>query len=272
MAFELHKDENGTEQYGTFSIFPNEMVVHAVSTRFGGVSKAPYESMNLGLHVGDDAAAVVENRRRFLDWLGLDFERLTTPEQIHGDNILRVGEAEAGRGRLSYADSIPATDALMTDVPGIPLMLCFADCTPILFFDPVHRAAAIAHGGWKGTVRSIAAKTVSAMAKAFGTHPEECLAAIGPAIGPCCYEIGDEVAGEFCEAFPQYVNEIISDHDGKKHLDLWKANRLQLEESGLLSEHIETAGVCTACQARTFFSYRAEGPMTGRIAAVMAIR
>ena len=272
MAFALHKDETGMERYGTFLIFPEASVVHAVSARHGGVSKPPFDSMNLALHVGDDAAAVVENRRRFLGMLGLDFDRLTTPEQIHGDNIVRVGEAVAGRGRLSYADAIAATDALMTDVPGVPLMLCFADCTPILLFDPVHRAAAIAHGGWKGTVCSIAAKTVRAMVGEFGTHPEDCLAAIGPAIGPCCYEVGDDVAGKFHEAFPQFADEIVSEHNGVIHLDLWKTNRLQLEEAGLLPEHIDTSGVCTACHARTFFSYRAEGPTTGRIAAVMAIQ
>ena len=272
MAFSLHKDENGAEQYGTFSIFPKELVVHGLSTRFGGVSKPPYDSMNLALHVGDEDADVAENRRQFLGLLGLDFERLTTPEQIHGDNIVRVGDAEAGRGRLSYADSIPATDALMTDVPGIPLMLCFADCTPILLFDSVHRTAAIAHGGWKGTVRSIAVKTVRAMAEAFGTRPKDCLAGIGPAIGPCCYEVGGEVAEKFRKAFPRFADKLISDRDGKIHLDLWQANRLQLAEAGLLPENIETAGLCTACNARTFFSYRAEGPTTGRIAAVMAIR
>ncbi len=272
MAFVLHKDDTGAERYGTFSIFPGAAVVHAVSARSGGVSAAPYDSMNLALHVGDDAADVVENRRRFLGMLGLDFERLTTPEQIHGDHIVRVGEAEAGRGRLSYADAIPATDALMTDVPGVPLMLCFADCTPVLLFDPVHRAAAIAHGGWKGTVRSIAAKTVRAMAEAFGTRPEDCLAGIGPAIGPCCYAVGGEVAEEFRSAFPQFAEQILSEENGTIRLDLWKANRLQLEDAGLLAEHIDVAGACTSCHARTFFSYRAEGPTTGRIAAVMAIR
>ena len=272
MAFVLHKDENGTEQYGTFSIFPQGMLVHAVSTRFGGVSKPPYDSMNLALHVGDDEVDVEENRRRFLGWLGLDFARLTTPEQVHGDNIVRIGEAEVGRGRLSYADAIPATDALMTDVPGIPLMLCFADCTPILLFDPVHRAAAIAHGGWKGTVQSIAAKTVRAMAETFGTRPEDCLAGIGPSIGACCYEVGDDVAGKFREAFPQFADEVVLEQNGTLRLDLWKANRLQLEASGLTPNHIDAAGVCTACHARTFFSYRAEGPTTGRIAAVMAIQ
>ena len=271
MAFTLHKDSRGMEMYGTFSIFP-DAVVHAVSTRFGGVSKGPYASMNLALHVGDNAADVVENRRRFLDIFGLDFRRLTTPEQIHGDNIVRVDEAYAGRGRLAYTDAIPGTDALMTDVPGVSLMLCFADCTPILIFDPIHRAAAIAHGGWKGTALSVAAKTVRAMGDAFGTCPEDCLAAIGPAIGPCCYEVGEEVEMAFSKAFPAFAETVVSKDNGKIRLDLWAANRLQLEEAGLLPERIDVAGVCTSCHAKTFFSYRAEGPVTGRIAAVMAIR
>lgn len=272
MSFSLYKDETGTARYGTFSIFPRDAVVHAVSTRYGGASKPPYDSMNLAMHVGDDTAVVVENRRRFLGWLGLEFDRLTVPEQVHGDHIVRVGETEAGRGRLSNADAVPATDALMTDVPGLPLMLCFADCTPILLFDPVHRAAAIAHGGWKGTVCSIAAKTVRAMTDAFGTHPEDCLAAIGPAIGPCCYEIGDEVAEEFRKVFPKFADEILSERKGSIFLDLWQANRLQLEGAGLLPEHIDVAGACTSCQAQTFFSYRADGPTIGRIAAVMAVK
>ncbi|MBR1886179.1 MAG: peptidoglycan editing factor PgeF [Schwartzia sp.] len=272
MAFVLHEDENGTARHGTFSIFPDGLLVHAVSTRLGGIGKAPYDSMNLALHVGDDAADVVENRRRFLGRLGLDFNRLTTPEQVHGEQIVRVGEGEAGRGRFSCADAIPGTDALMTDVPGMPLMLCSADCTLILLFDPVHRATAIAHGGWKGTVRSIAAKTVRAMTDAYGTRPEDCLAAIGPSIGPCCYEIGDEVAEEFRNAFPKYEQEIILEENGKIRLDLWKMNCLQLEDAGLLPGRIDAANLCTSCHVRTFFSYRAEGPTTGRIAAVMAIR
>ena len=133
---------------GQFSSFPEEIAVHGLSCRSGGVSEAPWASLDLGLHVGDDPAAVIANRRRYLAALGLDASQLVTPEQVHGEAIARVGSREAGRGALSYADSIAQTDALITDEPGLPLLLCFADCTPILCLDPVHRAVGIAHGGW----------------------------------------------------------------------------------------------------------------------------
>lgn len=270
MSYTLTTQDGCT--FGRFSLFPEAAAIHAISTRHGGVSRSPYDTMNLALHVGDDDGDVTENRRRLMAALGLDFERLTMAEQVHGEAIFRVTEAEAGRGRLSYADAIPRTDALMTDVPGLPLMLCYADCTPILIFDPVRRAAAVAHGGWKGTARAIAAKTVRAMADAFGTRPEDCLAAIGPAIGPCCYEVGDEVATSFRAAFPDKADAWLFEKNGRCRLDLWRANRDQLEGAGLRPDHIENADICTACHADTYYSYRAVGGRTGRIGAVMAIR
>lgn len=259
---------------GHFSSFPEEIAIHGLSCRGGGVSKAPWASLDLGLHVGDNPDDVVENRRRYLSALGLDASRLVTPEQVHGEAIKRVGRAEAGRGALSYADSIAKTDALITDVPGLPLLLCFADCTPILFLDPVHRAVGIAHGGWKGTVRRIAAKTARRMQQEFGTRPEDLLVGIGPSIGPCCYEVGPEVERQFDEAFPGHRAELFShpDAEGGTHLSLWAANRLQLEEVGVLPEHIDEARTCTACHHDDFFSYRADGGKTGRLAAVIALR
>ena len=257
---------------GQFSSFPEAVAVHAVSTRFGGVSEGAYASLNLALHVGDDSTRVVENRRRFCRALGLAPGAICTAEQVHGERIARVTRAEAGRGSQIYAEALPATDTLMTNEPGVPLMLFFADCTPILLLDPVHRAAALAHGGWKGTVRSIAAKTVAAMQAAYGTRPEDCLAAIGPAIGPCCYEVGPEVAAQFRTAFPAFAGEILAEREGHIHLDLWQANRRQLESAGLLPEHIEAAETCTACNSDVFFSYRADQGTTGRIAAVIALK
>lgn len=257
---------------GRFSLFPEDLVTHAVSTRFGGVSQGPFASLNLALHVGDDGEDVAVNRRRFCEALGLDAAQLCTAEQVHADRIARVTRAEAGRGSRLYADALPGTDALMTNEPGLPLMLFFADCTPVLLFDPVHRAAALAHGGWKGTVRSIAAKTVAAMGAAYGTRPADCLAAIGPSIGPCCYEIGDEVAGQFQQAMPQFASEILQQKNRHIHLNLWQANACQLVSAGLVPEHIETAETCTSCNSQVFFSYRADGGKTGRIAAVIALK
>ena len=177
-------------------------------------------------------------------------------------------------GLPTDADSIAKTDALITDEPGLPLLLCFADCTPILLLDPAHRAVGIAHGGWKGTVRRIAAKTVLRMQREFGTRPEDVLAAIGPSIGPCCYEVGSEVERQFQEAFSGHEAALFSHPDavGGTHLSLWAANCLQLEEIGVLREHIDEARTCTACHHEDFFSYRADGGQTGRLGAVIALR
>ena len=142
----------------------------------------------------------------------------------------------------------------------------------LLFFDPVHRAVGVAHGGWKGTVKKIALKTVLRMQQEFGTKPEECLVGIGPAIGPCCYEVGGDVMSRFCEAFPGQEQRLFHRQDDRVHLNLWEANRLQFMEIGVKAEHIDAADVCTACNSRLFFSYRADGGRTGRIAAVIALK
>lgn len=271
MAFSLRMSEQNI-WVGKFSLFPEDIATHGISTRLGGVSKPPFESLNLALHVGDEPAAVGENRRRFCRALGLSEERLCTAEQVHGERIVRVTAAEAGRGARAYADAIAGTDALMTDVPGIPLLLCYADCMPVLLLDPVHKAAAVVHAGWKGTALGIAGKTVRAMQAAFGTRPEDCLAAIAPAIGASCYEIGEDVAAKFQAAFPAFGEKIVRRVSGRPHLDLWQANYRQLEAAGLLSRHIEIAAVCTACNTGLFFSYRAEKGTTGRIGAMIALK
>lgn len=258
--------------HGKFSIFPEDIAVHAISTRLGGVSQPPYDSLDLALHVGDDAENVCENRRCFAASLGLDAARIVTPEQVHGDVVARVTEKDAGRGATDYADCIHATDALITDTPNLPLLLCFADCTPILFLDPEHHAAGIAHGGWKGTVTSIAEKTLRRMGEEFGTQPKDALVGIGPAIGPCCYEVGTEVADKFRTSFPYADACLLKEQDGHTYLDLWEANRQQMLRAGVPEENIQVAGECTCCRHKWYYSYRADGGRTGRIAAMIALK
>ena len=259
--------------HGKFSLLPDDLVLHAVSARLGGVSKAPFASLNLGLHVGDDTAAVQRNRELFAGSLGLRAKDIVTPEQVHGTVVQRVGEAQRGRGSMSYEDAIPGVDALITDEPGLPLMLCFADCVPLFFLDPDRPAVGIAHGGWKGTLGRIAQKTVEAMEREFATKPEHCLAAIGPSIGPCCYEVGESVQEECKKAFPEdWPKLLCTQADGSVHLDLWEANRLQLLAAGLDAAQIDCAEECTCCKSNWFYSYRAEGGTTGRIGAMIALR
>lgn len=258
--------------HGKFSIFPEDVAVHAITTRLGGVSKAPFDSLNLALHVGDRAENVIENRKRFAESLGLEASRLVTPEQVHGDHIACVTEEDAGRGATDYADGIHETDALITNTPNLPLLLCFADCTPIVFLDPEKRVVAIAHGGWKGTVASIAEKTLTRMEEAFGTQPKDVLVGIGPSIGPCCFEVGAEVAERFRAAFPYADEWLITEKDGHPHVNLWEANRQQMLRAGVPEENIQIAGECTCCRHKWYYSYRADGGKTGRIAAMIALR
>ncbi len=257
---------------GRFDSFPEEVVVHGISARLGGASPAPYDSLNLGLHVQDDDVNVHENRRRFLQALGLDWRALVTPEQVHGCHVARVGRTEAGRGARAYGECIPQTDALITDEPGLPLLLCFADCTPLLFVDPEHHAVGIAHAGWKGTVARIAQATVLTMEQEFDTDPTDLLVGIGPAIGPCCYEVGENVVDKFRAAFPGHEADIIHQQDGQPHVDLWQANTQALLDAGVPRANIDRADTCTSCQHKWYFSYRADGGRTGRLGAVIALR
>ncbi|MGM9539356.1 peptidoglycan editing factor PgeF [Anaerovibrio sp.] len=258
---------------GRFDIFPGDLFVHGISTRHGGVSGGCYDSLNLGLHVEDRAEHVLANRRLFCKALGVTAESTVTCQQVHGADIMRVGAEDIGAGFADYNKAIAATDALITNERGVPLMLFFADCTPILLADPVKKAVGLAHGGWKGTVQSIAARTVEAMQREFGCQPADMLAAIGPSIGRCCYQVGEGVAERFKEAFPDFAAEILAENDsGDIHLDLQLCNIRQLEKAGLKPENIADAHVCTACNSSQFFSYRADNGKTGRIAAVIGVK
>jgi len=256
---------------GKFSAFDEKICQHAFSARLGGESVQPYKGLNMALHVGDEADIVWENRKRFFQALELKAENLVTPEQIHGAVIQRVALKDAGRGAKAYEDAIAATDALITNEPGLPLMLCFADCVPVIFLDPEKKAVGIAHAGWKGTAAQIARSTVLKMQAEFGSDPADIIAGIGPSIGPCCFAVGDDVAEKFQEVFPQFVNQIIIRRDGQQYVNLWEANRLQLLETGLSPDHIEMSDTCTDCQHQWFYSYRADGGKTGRMAAIIAL-
>ena len=257
---------------GRFTSFDEKICQHGFSGRLGGVSEAPYKSLNMGLHVGDKPEDVWQNRQIFCQSLDAAAAKLVAPEQIHGDRIVRVTEKDAGRGAKVYAEAIAGTDALITNVPGLPLLLCFADCTPVIFLDAEKKAVGIAHAGWKGTVAGIAAKTVARMTEEFGSQPQDIIAGIGPAIGPCCYEVGEEVAAKFREAFPKEHEAVITSKNGRLHVNLWEANRRQLLQAEILPEHIEMAEACTACEHQWYFSYRADGGRTGRMAALIALK
>ncbi|MCR5833204.1 MAG: peptidoglycan editing factor PgeF [Selenomonadaceae bacterium] len=241
----------------------------------GGVSKPPFDALNLALHVGDLPEDVIANRQTFAKTLGFDVTDIVTPNQVHGDNVFYVDENYRGCGCKNYADAIPETDALITNVPHLPLMLCFADCVPIFVIDTVNRAIGLAHGGWKGTVKKISAKTVLKMGEVFGTHPKDCIIGIAPSIGSCCYEVGDEVVTKCKSAFPKNYDELLINRDGKIFFDLKRANVVQLTEIGVPEKNIDVSPDCTCCQSKFYFSYRAAQKnnlnRTGRIAALIAL-
>jgi YfiH family protein len=256
--------------YGSFTHFSRLGIRHGVSSRLGGGSQAAYRELNLGLHVGDDEAVVLENRKLFCQALQVSAGELVTAEQVHKDQIAVVTGADRGKGALCYETALAGTDALITNVAGVPLLLCYADCVPVLIVDPRNRAIGIAHAGWKGTVSKIGQKTVLAMQKQYNTRPEECLIGIGPSIGPCCYAVDERVTEQVRAQFSR-GETLLCSHNGKQYLDLWQANCMQLTEIGVTSSNIVSSRVCTSCNKNLFFSYRADNGTTGRMGAVIQL-
>ncbi|MGQ9681122.1 MAG: peptidoglycan editing factor PgeF [Anaerolineae bacterium] len=233
---------------------------HAFFTRLGGVSAPPYASLNVGASVGDEPRAVEANRRRCYAALGLAEQQVVTCYQVHSDVVVPVTPADGGK-------VVESTDGLCTDSVGLALFLRFADCVPILLYDAEHRAIALVHAGWKGTLAGIAARAVQAMREHYGSRPEAIHAGLGPAIGPCCYEIGPDLAEPFARRFGDGV--LRRQAAGGQSLDLPAANARVLAEEGVRC--IEHAGLCTACRVDEFFSHRQEGGQTGRLAALAVL-
>lgn len=248
-------------------------VTAVVSTRHGGVSTGPYDSLNLGGHVGDDPEAVAENRRRLAAALGVD--RLTFADQRHTDTVAVVDATLAGlagRHRAGEAPVFPATDALITNLPGVALAIGVADCAPVVLYDPVRRAVGVAHSGRVGTVKAVVPKTIAAMTKAFGSAPRHLLIGIGPAIGAASYEIGAAEASGVMAAFgDQGTRLLVPNRPGHALFDLPGAIRRQLQAAGAPSANVHDLAIDTRQSTDTFFSDRAARPC-GRFAAVACLR
>ncbi len=238
-------------------------LIHAVTTRHGGVSTGQWASLNLTKGTGDDPEAVEENLQRTSAALGLRREDLVSPNQRHTANVRRVGRADRGKIFTGY-------DILITNETDVPLLLRYADCTPILIYDPVHRACALVHSGWRGTVQGAAQAAVAALTSEFDSRPSEMVAAIGPAIGPCCYEVGEDVIAAVHAAFERPATLLPVQANGRHHFDLWTANWRLLAAAGV--GRISMAETCTACRTDEFYSYRRERGKTGHFGAVMALR
>jgi YfiH family protein len=238
---------------------------HFVTSRDGGISSPPYNSLNLGLHTADNPAHVLTNRKLLAEGTGIMPEKFLYASQVHSGDVKVIDQATIESGILTYN---PRTDATVTALPGICLMVMVADCVPLLLFDPVKRVSAVIHAGWRGTVQHITSNTIRAMIQHFRCDPADIIAGIGPSIGPCCYEVGEETRSVVEQSFGTSDGFLVYHNRSKKpHFDLWFANRMQLTEQGVMTENIETAGLCTLCRQDIFFSSRASAGLTGRFAA-----
>jgi YfiH family protein len=250
-----------------------ERLVHGITARHGGVSAAPYASLNLGLHVGDDPEAVTENRRQVCAAVGAEFEGYTLSAQVHGANVALVAPEQIGAGRLDLADAVPDADGLVILQPGAMVSVLSADCVPLIFYDPARHAGAVVHAGWRGTAAGIAGRTVRFLEEQCRCRPEDLLVGLGPSIGPCCYEVSEEVARRVLESAgpPACGGRGQAGSLSHHYADLPAANRQQLLAAGVRAEHIEDSGLCTSCHAEDFFSERKLGRPTGRFATFVVL-
>ena len=244
---------------------------HGFSTRLGGVSPSPWDSLNLGAKRGDEPDNLRENYRRFCRAIGSDPKGLVKNRQIHSDRVRIVTREDviSDPAQPSGAEA----DALVTDRPGLCLTVFSGDCLPILFYDPVRKAVAAAHAGWRGTAAGVAARTAETMIRSFGCRPENILAAIGPGISLCCFETHVDVPDGLRSGLGRDAEPFIHPLPGgeKYRVDLKGANRRWLELAGLDPRHIAVCSACTACDLDTFWSHRVQGNRRGSMAAMIQL-
>jgi len=242
---------------------PMGVAAHAVFTRRGGVSVAPYDALNVSSSIGDDPASVDANRARVLAALNRPRDGLVMAGLVHGVDVARVDGTTAGESLHGGGRYIPRVDALMTNDPAVTLVLTAADCAQVLFVDPRRRAVGIAHAGWRGAAAGVLTATVVALRAHYGSDPSDLRAAVGPCLGPCCARFSDPH-----HELPAWCAPFIHGD----HVDLWAMNRQQLREAGLRPAHISVAEVCTVCQRDLFYSHRGDKGHTGRFAAAIGLQ
>lgn len=214
----------------------------------------------------------MENYRRLAETLDCKMEDFVFSDQTHTTNVLRVGRSDCGSG-LTRERAYHDIDGLITNESGVMLSTFYADCVPLYFVDTVHKAIGLSHSGWRGTVGRMGQKTLDAMREAFGTRPEDVYAAIGPSICQSCYEISEDVAEHFMEAFDNHKDEILTyTGNGKYHLDLWKTNEIVLLEAGIKQEHLAVTNLCTCCNSELLFSHRASQGKRGNLGAFLGLK
>lgn len=262
------QSQNGIP-YLQFESFPNSgRVSHAVFTRQGGTSLSPFDTLNLSVSVPDDKTHVYANRKRAYGVFGRDSDTVVHAHLVHGAEVARVT-------RKDHGSWVSRADGIITDDPGCGLTMNFADCTPIFIYDPLNEALGLGHAGWQGAVKNLPGAMVRRMQEEFGSNPDTLLASLGPCIGVCCYEVGEQVIRAVNDAFADSHGLLIpaassgGGEHGRPHFDLQEANRRNLAGAGL--KHIELSGFCTACRIDLFYSHRAEKGKTGRYGTIFML-
>lgn len=235
-----------------FDLFAGLPVQAVVSTRRGGVSPPPWDSLNFSILRGDTPRNVKSNLARFTAACGFERNQIIIARQVRGSEIRCVGRHHSGT-------RVEGVDGLCTATTELPLLTLYADCVPVVAYDPARHALGVCHAGWQGTTERVAGKLARAMKREFNTHPSDLVCGLGPSIGPQSYEIGPDVIRHVRSTLFQ-ADELLrpSARDGHAYFDLWRANKLQLMDAGVLPERIEVSGLDTACLTDTFFSHRAE--------------
>jgi len=260
----MHSNDFGNLRYYTFESFPSEKINHGIFTRLGGISPGSFSSLNVGETAGDTRENVVENRRRIFQVFDKSLESIYDVWQIHSDKVKFTNLPRKPGTKHEQADSI------FTDSKDVSLFMQFADCVPILIYDPKKNIVGIIHAGWQGTVKRIVQNAVNYLIATFSSDPKEILAGIGPSIGPDHYEVGNNVISEVDEKLRDIRSEVLISKNSKTYFDLWKSNELLLLQSGVTN--IEVAGMCTACHLDEWYSYRVEGQKSGRFGVYMGLK
>lgn len=253
--------------YYKFSIFDqyDHELKHLISTRIGGKSLPPYESLNVGLHVGDRKEDVINNRDRICKKLGYSIDSLVAMKHVHSTNVHVISSSDKGKGAKDWSDGLQDTDCVVTNMKDVILFSATADCSVSILFDPRQNVLGICHAGWKGVRDNIIANTIFKMENQFKCSRGDIIVGIGPAICSKCYDLKEEVADGFERQFSGKSRDILRrGADGKRYLQISKAIEAQLISSGIKGDHIEDSGLCTSCMVHEFYSYKKENEMTGR--------
>lgn len=262
---------DGQLKYITFDCFDpfNNRIVHCMSTRKGGVSTGECSSLNLGFNRNDSRENVIENYNRLCSAIGIETGSLVFSNQIHDNRIRVVTKEDRGKGFAVKSD-ITGYDGLMTNERGVTLVTFYADCVPVILYDPVKNAAALLHSGWRSTYKEISLEAVKALQREYGCEASDIIAAIGPSIGSCCFEVHNDVYDLMHQRF-QNDSYYINIHEGKWKIDLQGIIFDTLVQTGVKPVNITKSGICTVCNKELFFSHRGDSGKTGSLAAFLQL-